>query len=66
MTTYTTDGLGKTTTLASPDTGSTSKTYNDARLVATSKDARNVTASYTYDALNRVTQIVYMSTPIEI
>jgi hypothetical protein len=48
VTTYTTDGIGKTTTLASPDTGSTIKTYHDAGLVATSKGARNVTATYTY------------------
>src|SRR5882724_10988246 len=59
VTTYTTDGLGNTTTQASPDTANTIKTFNAAGLVATSKDARNVTATYTYDALNRPTQIVY-------
>jgi len=58
ITNYTTDGLGKTTTQASPDTGNTIRTFN-AAMVATDKDARNVTATYTYDALNRVTQIVY-------
>jgi len=59
VTTYTTDGLGNSTTQASPDTANTIKTFNAAGLTATSKDARNVTATFTYDALNRPTQIVY-------
>ncbi len=58
-TTYTTDGIGNTTTQASPDTGNTTQTFNAAGLVTTRRDARNVTATLTYDALNRITRIVY-------
>ena len=61
-TTYATDGLGNTTTQSSPDTGNTIQTFNAAGLVVTRKDARNVTAAYTYDALNRPTRIVYSGT----
>jgi RHS repeat-associated protein len=61
-TTYATDGLGNTTTQSSPDTGTTIQTFNAAGLIVTRKDARNVTAAYTYDALNRPTRIVYSGT----
>jgi RHS repeat-associated protein len=62
VTGYTTDGIGNTTTQASPDTGTTTQTFNAAGLVATRRDARNVTATYSYDALNRLTRIVYAGT----
>ena len=62
VTTYTTDGIGNTTIQASPDTGSTIQTFNAAGLLATRRDARNVTATHTYDALNRLTRIVYSGT----
>ena len=59
-TTYTTDGLGNTTALASPDTGTTTKTYYDSGLLKTALDARGRTSTYTYnDALDRLTSIAY-------
>jgi YD repeat-containing protein len=62
VTGYTTDGIGNTTTQASPDTGTTTQTFNAAGLTATRRDARNVTATYSYDALNRLTRIIYAGT----
>ncbi|MRV76627.1 type IV secretion protein Rhs, partial [Duganella sp. FT92W] len=58
-TTYTSDGLGNRTGLASPDTGSTARTFDLAGNVLTSTDARGKVTTYTYDALNRVTSISY-------
>jgi YD repeat-containing protein len=42
-----------------PDTGSTSFTFDAASNLITKIDARSVQADYTYDELNRLTQIVY-------
>lgn len=58
-TTYTSDGLGNRPGLASPDTGSTARTFDLAGNVLTSTDARGKVTTYTYDALNRVTSISY-------
>lgn len=58
-TTYTVNGHGETLTQASPDTGTTVFTYDAAGNVATKVDARPVTATYSYDSINRLTQIVY-------
>jgi RHS repeat-associated protein len=58
-TTYTVNGHGETTAQSSPDTGSTSFTFDPASNMLTKLDARSIQATYAYDALNRVTQIVY-------
>lgn len=61
-TTYTYNGLGDLKQQVSPDTGTTTNTYDSAGNLATKTDARGASigrGTYTYDALNRVTQIVY-------
>ena len=58
-TTYTVDGLGNATGLASPDTGSTTRTFYDSGLLKTSTDARGKTSTYTYDALDRLKTVAY-------
>ncbi len=60
-TSYTTSGLGDTTVQASPDTGTTNRTFYDNGLLKTSTDARGRVATYTYDALNRLGTISYTS-----
>ncbi|MFC5475094.1 RHS repeat-associated core domain-containing protein [Paraherbaspirillum soli] len=61
VTSYSVDGLGNQIALTSPDTGSTSKTFDEAGNLKTRTDARGKTTSYSYDALNRVTRIDYAS-----
>lgn len=56
-TTNTTNGYGETVTEASPDRGSTTYTYDTAGNVKSRTDARGITLSYAYDALNRLTQV---------
>jgi len=46
-------------TLTSPDTGTANSTYDAAGNLLTRTDARGLVATYSYDALNRVKQIVY-------
>ncbi len=60
-TSYTTTGLGDQTKLASPDTGVSGNTFDEAGNLKTSTDARDKTTSYSYDALNRVTSVSYQS-----
>jgi YD repeat-containing protein len=65
VTGYTTSGLGDTTTQTSPDTGNTIQTFNAAGLLVTRRDARGVTATWTYDALNVPAPVVRaLSSPI--
>jgi len=52
--------------LVSPDTGTTSNTYDSGGNLATATDARSAKATYSYDALNRVTQIVYTDQTIHL
>jgi RHS repeat-associated protein len=59
VTSYTTDGLGNTTQQQSPDSGTTTRTFYDNGLPHTSQDARGRTATFTYDAGNRVKTISY-------
>lgn len=61
VTTYTVNGLGNNTGLSSPDTGVTSRTFDDDGNVLTSTDARGKVTSYTYDLLNRVTRESYVT-----
>lgn len=47
----------------SPDTGKTYNTVNAVGNIVQRKDARGVISRYSYDALNRLTKIVYPSAP---
>jgi RHS repeat-associated protein len=61
-TNYTHNALGDLLEQSSPDSGDTDFTYDEAGNVFTRTDARGASVSlgtYTYDALNRVTQIAY-------
>ena len=61
VTRYSRDGLGNTAQTVSPDTGTSSATYDAAGNLATLTDARGKTTSYSYDALSRLTTIAYPS-----
>ncbi|WP_295909443.1 RHS repeat-associated core domain-containing protein [uncultured Xanthomonas sp.] len=65
-TTYAYNGLGDLTKLTSPDAGTTAYTYDSAGKRATQTDARNVKTSYGYDALNRLTQVTYPTTSLNV
>ncbi len=56
---YAYNGFGDQVQLVSPDTGTTNRTFDEAGNVRTSVDARGVTGTYGYDALNRLTSISY-------
>ena len=56
---YARDGLGNLTQQLSPDTGPTTNIQDAAGNTVTSTDAKGQSTSYAYDALNRVTRIVY-------
>ncbi len=56
---YVYNGFGDRVQLISPDTGTTSATFDAAGNRKTSTDARGITATYSYDALNRVTAVAY-------
>ena len=59
VTQYPRNGLGDATGLVSPDTGTQTHTLDAAGNLLTRTDARGVLATYSYDALNRVTSVVY-------
>ncbi|MBW8833411.1 MAG: RHS repeat protein [Burkholderiales bacterium] len=50
--------------MGSPDGGASTQAVNAEGLVTSRKDARGVTASYSYDALNRLTRIRYAGTGV--
>ena len=56
---YAVTGLSDVTTQTSPDTGVTTRTFDTAGNVKTSRDARGLLTTYTYDALHRLTQALY-------
>lgn len=58
-TTYGYDGLGNATAQQSPDTGSTSRSFDAAGNVLTRTDAKGITATTTYDALDRPLTVSY-------
>lgn len=58
-TSYNPNAFGDTLTLTSPDTGVTANTYDNAGNLKTKTDAKGQTSTYSYDALNRLTQIQY-------
>lgn len=59
VTQYPRNGLGDTTGLVSPDTGTAVETRDAAGNLLTRLDSRGVLASHAYDALNRLTRITY-------
>lgn len=59
VTQYARTGLGDATGLVSPDTGTATHTLDAAGNLKTRTDSRGVTASYSYDALNRLTSVVF-------
>src|SRR5690606_23092186 len=59
VTSYTYNALGDLMQQVSPDTGTTTNSYDSGGNLATSTDARSKTATYTYDALNRLTSVTY-------
>jgi YD repeat-containing protein len=58
-TTY--DGLGNSTKQVSPDAGTTTNSFDSAGNLVGRTDGRGVTATYTYDLLDRPIRIVYSS-----
>ena len=62
-TTYTVDGTGARLKQVSPDTGATGMTYDLAGNLKTRLDARGRLATFTYDALHRVTAVGFSSGP---
>ena len=60
VTQYPRNGLGDTTGLVSPDTGTAAETRDAAGNLLTRLDSRGVLATHAYDALNRLTRITYM------
>jgi RHS repeat-associated protein len=62
VTTSTYDGLNNRTTLKSPDTGTSTDTFNAAGDRLTHTDAKGVVSTSTYDALDRLTSTSYIDT----
>lgn len=56
---YGRDGLGNVLTLSSPDTGVASMTFDAAGNLRTRVDSRGVLATYSHDALNRLTGLSF-------
>jgi len=63
---YTYNGLGDLKRLDSPDTGITDYTYDSAGNRKTQTDARGVTATYGYDALNRLVSVSYPDSSLNV
>ena len=61
VTRYSVDGLDNQNALASPDTGTTQRTFDLGGNLTSSTDARNQTTTATYDALNRMKTTTYGS-----
>jgi YD repeat-containing protein len=59
VTSYTYNALGDLSQQVSPDTGTTTNTYDSGGNLATSTDARSKAGTYAYDAINRVTSLTY-------
>lgn len=63
---YTYNALGDRLQIDSPDTGIANFTYDDAGNPISRTDARGITVSYSYDALNRLTSIDYPDNTLDI
>jgi RHS repeat-associated protein len=61
LTQYGVNGLGDMQSLQSPDTGASTFTTDAAGNLRTRLDSRGVLARYSYDALNRLTGVMYSS-----
>ncbi|HXL21809.1 MAG TPA: RHS repeat-associated core domain-containing protein [Candidatus Dormibacteraeota bacterium] len=53
------DSMGRLTQSATPEAGTVSLQYNNFNLLTQRTDARGVIANYSYDTLNRLSQISY-------
>jgi RHS repeat-associated protein len=60
VTHYVNDGFGEIVQQVSPDTGTTTNTYDSAGNLKTTTDARGAVGTYTYDAMNRPTQVQFV------
>ena len=60
-TSYAYSGFGDILQQISPDTGTSYSSYDSGGNLSVATDARGANANYSYDAANRVTQIVYKS-----
>ena len=56
---YIYNGFGEKIAQVSPDTGTTHYTYDKASNLLAKKDARDEVVTYQYDAINRLTSVVY-------
>ncbi|KAG9602228.1 hypothetical protein KCV01_g7290, partial [Aureobasidium melanogenum] len=56
------DGFGNPSSLQSPDTGSSSATFDASGNTLTKTDAKGITVTNTYDALNRLVSASYVDT----
>ena len=65
QTTYTYNGFDELVSRKSPDAGTTNFSYDPAGNKIGQRDARGVEVRLSYDALNRLTQIKYPSSPGE-
>jgi len=63
---YTYNGLGDLKRLDSPDTGIADYTYDSAGNRKTQTDARGITATYGYDALNRLVSVSYPDSSLNV
>jgi RHS repeat-associated protein len=63
LTQYSFDGFGDLLQEVSPDRGTSVVTYTSAGIPSTRTDARGVTASFSFDALTRLTQVSYTQAP---
>jgi RHS repeat-associated protein len=63
---YLYDARSNLTELDSPDTGTTHYTYDASGNRLTQVDARGVTSTYTYDSLNRLVQIEYPTSSLDV
>jgi RHS repeat-associated protein len=57
--TFNRDAKGRLTSVTTPETGTTTYTYNDFDAVSTRRDARGVVTTYTYGPLNLLTGVSY-------